>query len=490
MPAIRIRYIVILSLVYLLLMLALYNYLWRTHSLERGLGLLDLTAPHPAPLDDQDVVHDGIADTVLFNFKRRNGFLEGSNKSSNFSQPPMQQRINFKNLSSSPNSSRLAAQRHNTRPPTPHQVLNRTAFSLSGLPPPSPCVHTFYYMWYGNPTFDSKYYHWDHRYLPHWNPSIAKRYSQGRHVPPDDIGASFYPQLGCYSSRDPRTMETHMYQMRQAGIGVAAVSWYPKGKGDDEGFPPDPLVPLLLDVAQAYSVKVAFHIEPYRGRTSASVRRDLAYILDQYSAHPAFYRHGKLPLVYIYDSYVTGAHEWAELLKPGRPNSIRGTELDCVVIGLLVERNHKWEILNGGFDGFYTYFASNGFSHGSATGNWAELADFARKNNLLFIPSFGPGYTDIRVRPWNQGNTKSRGDGQYYKEMAGAATRNRLGPAGGQNSGVVSVTSFNEWHEGTQIETAVPKKVGPFTYSDYTPHDPEFYLQLTREIATSLECSL
>lgn len=472
MPILRIRYIVILSLVYLFLVLMLYNFLWKTHSLER-LNLIEF-AHNSAPHDSQDAIHDTLGDTVLFNFKRRNGFFDSANTSNESSEPIPH------NLNNGSNSINGVNSQH---------VINQTMFSVSGLPPPSMCIHTFYYMWYGNPQLDGKYYHWNHRYLPHWKRDVTLRHPQGRHTPPDDVGASFYPELGCYSSRDPRAMEAHMYQIRKAGIGVVSVSWYPEGMEDDEGFPPDPLIPLLLDVAHMYSVKVTFHIEPYQGRTPVSVKEDLKYIIERYSNHPAFYKHGKLPLVYVYDSYINSAYEWAEVLKPGMPNSIRGTELDCVVIGLLVERNHQQSILNGGFDGFYTYFASNGFSYGSTTVNWRILADFAKQNRLLFIPSFGPGYSDVRVRPWNQANTKQRKDGSYYKEMSGVAMRTRVGSRG-QNSGIVSVTSFNEWHEGTQVETAVPKVVDGYTYSDYAPHQPDYYLQLTREVASNMQCIL
>lgn len=84
-------------------------------------------------------------------------------------------------------------------------------------------VHIFYYTWYGNPHMDGKYIHWDHILVPHWDPKIASSYPRGRHMPPEDIGSSFYPELNPYSSRDPDTLESHMEQIGAAAAGKDAV---------------------------------------------------------------------------------------------------------------------------------------------------------------------------------------------------------------------------------------------------------------------------
>ena len=49
---------------------------------------------------------------------------------------------------------------------------------------------------------------------------------------------------------------------------------------------------------------------------------------------------------------------------------------------------------------------------------------------------------------------------------------------------MVAVTTFNEWHEGTQIEPAVPGITRPsdyIPYLDYDPLEPEAYLEMTRD---------
>lgn len=39
-------------------------------------------------------------------------------------------------------------------------------------------------------------------------------------------------------------------------LGVVAVSWYPEGNADDEGKPPDRLMPAILNAANKYDLKV------------------------------------------------------------------------------------------------------------------------------------------------------------------------------------------------------------------------------------------
>ena len=338
-------------------------------------------------------------------------------------------------------------------------------------------VHAFYYPWYGNVETDGTYIHWNHPYIKHWQKDIADKYQQGTHHPPNDIGASFYPLLGPYSSRNMLTISKHMEYLTTAGIGVIVVSWLPWKQADPNGRPIDSVLPMILDTAVKYRIKVALHFEPYQNRSVVSVRKDIEYIVMKYAEHPAMFKYSlvdglkPLPVVYIYDSYMIPDSEWARLFTRNGDLTVRGKELDIFAISLLTKQLEQDFILRGGFDGFYTYFATDGFTFGSSLKNWPPLASFARKNNLLFVPSVGPGYDDTRVRPWNSRNTRLRRGGEYYI--------NSIAKALAVNPKFVSVTSFNEWHEGTQIEPATPKVDGTFEYKNYLPRDEYFYLSIT-----------
>jgi glycoprotein endo-alpha-1,2-mannosidase len=325
---------------------------------------------------------------------------------------------------------------------------------------PDPRVHTFYYGWYASEQHDGHCAHWNHDVLD----DSGRAFPGGR-----DIGANYYPALGTYSSHDPAIVQAHMEQIRAAGIGVVVVSWWGPETFEDLG------VSLLLDEAHDHGLKVAFHLEPFPGRDAPSSRGAIAYLLDTYGGHPAVYRPADLggrPVLYVYDSYLTEAADWARLLQPDGEIAIRGTELDVVMIGLWVGPGEGGFFLTGGFDGYYTYFAADGFTWGSTAASWAELVRFGREHGLVTVPCVGPGYCDTRIRPWNAGTTRSREQGTYYDRMFTAAIA--------ADPHWIGVTSFNEWHEGTQIEPSVPMTVGDFRYLDFTPREPDFYLERTR----------
>ncbi|KAI6179393.1 Glycoprotein endo-alpha-1,2-mannosidase [Aphelenchoides besseyi] len=343
-------------------------------------------------------------------------------------------------------------------------------------------VHIFYYPWYGNPEFDNgRYYHWNHPVL---KPSPTSKLRPRAHNPPNDLASIFYPALGAYSSRNPAVIDRHFKSISAAGVDVVSVSWYPAGKADEQGHPWDSLIPALLNAAEKYKLKVTFHLEPYEERTAASVRDDIEYVIKNYGTHPAFYRtvfakkktENPLPLFYIYDSYKIPNDEWTTISTVNGSASIRNTEIDSLLIGLILKLNEVDSFHSSGFDGVYTYFAADGFTEASSMNNWSTLSKMCAERDLLFVPSIGPGYDDSPVRPWNRVNTRSRENGSYYKEHFEAAHSAK--------PDLISITSFNEWHEGTQIEPAVKftsDNESANVYQFYS-NGPEEYLQLTHDM--------
>lgn len=327
---------------------------------------------------------------------------------------------------------------------------------------PNPRVIAFYYPWYGTPERDGEYRHWAHAQMG----EVPRRvqYPGGR-----DIGADFYPAGGCYSANDPAVLRRQMAQLAEAGVGALCASWWGEGSFEDLA------LAGLFDAAAAAGLRVCTHLEPLPGRDAALSRQAIAALLARFGAHPALWREegSGRPLVFVYDSYLSPVAEWARLLEPDGDLSIRGTALDCAVIGLWVEAGHGEDLARAGFDGAYSYFATDGFTYGSTAANWPAMAAFCRERGLCFVPCVGPGYADLRIRPWNGANQREREEGAYYRRQAAAALA--VSPP------LIGLTSWNEWHEGTQIEPAEPASVEGFVYRDYGALGPNGYLRLTRE---------
>ena len=273
-------------------------------------------------------------------------------------------------------------------------------------PPPAvhSNVHVFYYPWYGGAA--TGYRHWQ----------------QGGHTPPGDIGADLYPKLGAYDSGDvTAVVNQHMSWLRQAGAGVLVYSWWGRGSYEDG------IARRVLDAAQQQGVKVAWHIEPYTGRTAASVVADIQYLNQTYGAHPAYYRYDDRPAFYIFSSLSIA--DWTALDQVNGDNAILAQTTDTSRVA------H--------FSGLYTYDAIAG----ATAPGWAGAAAYAKSHNLIWAPSVGPGYVDDRAVPGNTTPTLGRDNGATYdREWTNALATTPTW---------VSITSFNEWHEGSVIEPAV-----------------------------------
>ena len=262
-------------------------------------------------------------------------------------------------------------------------------------------VAIFYYPWYGTPAYDGAYQHWQQR---------GQR-------PPSSIASDFYPARGPYSSSDPAVLDAHMTQIASAGVDEVIVSWWGRDSVEDRR------LPAIVMAAQARGLEVAAHLEPYGGRLPATVADDIAYL-----------RELGIRDFYLYGAQGTPPAGWAEL------NSSLGPD-----VRVFLQTSSAGEAAAGGFDGLYTYDVL--VHHG---GKLRRICDQARKRGLLCGPSVGPGYDarravgDPRVTPRRSGATY---DSMWRAALAAAPD-------------FVTITSFNEWHEGTQIEPA-RARVGP-----------------------------
>ncbi len=324
-------------------------------------------------------------------------------------------------------------------------------------------IGIFYYPWYQNPETDGGWWHWD-------------GFGDQAYAPPENIQSDYYPLLGAYSSFDPAVVDQHLAWMKAANIDVVISSWWGINS------PENAAIPLILETAARHDLKVAFHIEPYTGRTADSLISDVAYINQTYGSHPAFYRtnqtsrwNSSTQNKGVFFVWLISAPDFES--DPVEPDywlravdTIHQSQSGGMVIANATES--RW--LDGGhFDGLYNY----------ATVQPADESTFAWSTNLpigaWYVPSVLPGFVGERS---NIDIALPRENGQSYRDQWSAALETPVEPF------MLTITSFNEWHEGSSIEPAA--KSGPQgtegLYKNYGQLGQMGYLELTAELAERL----
>lgn len=286
-------------------------------------------------------------------------------------------------------------------------------------------VLAFYYGWYGIPQRSGRWVHWE------GVNSKEKRIANSTH----------YPAIGVYDSHDPRIIERHCKEAKQAGIDGFIATWWRPRDFHDQGFP------LLLETAHKHGLVVTAYIETVPKKTVAQAVEDALYLLEQYGRHPAWLRMQGKPVLFVYARALDqlGLENWqqviAEVSKRGPPGAVWiGDRLSRTAARI--------------FDGIHTYnitghtagkdpdqirrWARQQFSR------WVQLAGPEKISCLTIIP----GYDDSKLterkppRPITR-----RHDGDTYRVLWEEAIRAK--------PDWILITSWNEWHEGTEIEPSV-----------------------------------
>ena len=255
-------------------------------------------------------------------------------------------------------------------------------------------VAIFYYPWYSTPVRDGRWAHW---YVD----------QDGTPV----LSTPYFPSRGLYSSSNTKIVAAQMREIAAAGVGTLVVSWWGFGSPEHDR------LPLVAQAAQQQGLTIAIHLEPYDGRTPARAAEDIMR-LQQESGFTDFY---------VYDADRDPAASWWEALEPLDNTRVFGHTT-------LVGRAKA-----SGFDGLYTYDV--------VTWNGAlfrRLCNQAHIAGLLCAPSVGPGY-DARLATRDE-SVRARLNGTTYDRMWKTAIR--------ADADLVTITSYNEWQEGTQIEPA------------------------------------
>jgi len=291
-------------------------------------------------------------------------------------------------------------------------------------------VLTFYYPWYGvpdGPGGAGRTVHWERI-------DAAKK----------DIEAStHYPALGAYDSHDPNVIDQHCRWAKQAGIDVLIVSWW--GHNDYT----DRAMGKILDSCQRYGLTACIYYETVpRPQTAETAAQDIVKVLEKYGKHPAHLQVNGKPVVFVYGRTLgeLGLPAWlkaVELINKGyQPGVIAIGDRFSQEAGRI-------------FDGLHTYNTAGSLRGLSVDDvrawaaktypSWVQLADKAGKISALTVI---PGYDDTKIR--KPGLAVQRYEGALYRAQWEEAIK--AAPHW------ILVTSFNEWHEGSEIEPSLEYK--------------------------------
>jgi len=285
-------------------------------------------------------------------------------------------------------------------------------------------VMAFYYPWYGlpdGPGGKGRVVHW------------------GKIDPAaKDISAStHYPSGGAYDSHDPEAIDRHCRWAKEAGVDTLILSWWGHGHYTDRP------TGRILDTCEAHGLSAAVYYETCPNpKTPERTARDLARIAERYGKHPAYLKVDGKPVVFVYVRAMEqlGLEGWLrtavlldERTKPGVALIADGFSDAAADV----------------FDGLHTYNTAGQIRQKppDAVRDWARatyphcvaLATAAHRISTLTVI---PGYDDTKIR--KPGLAVPRHDGRSYRvqwEEAIAADPHW-----------VLITSFNEWHEGSEIE--------------------------------------
>ena len=282
-------------------------------------------------------------------------------------------------------------------------------------------VLAFYYGWYGNPEQSGRWVHWEK-------------------VDPDKktIGSSaHFPKLGPYDSHDPKIVEQHCQWASEAGITGFIATWWAQHDFHDKG------LPLLLDTAQKHGLHVSVYFETVH---KDGALKDILYLLETYAKHPAWLKVAGKPVIFVYGRAVgeIKLDGWQKVISEANKQFAGG----AVFVGDNISTRAAQV-----FDGIHTYNPTGSVAGKSPDDirTWAR-ATFPKwvqtaGSNRISCVTIIPGYDDTsQHRPAPRPNT-DRHNGETYKVLWEEAIV--------ANPDWVLITSWNEWHEGSEIEPSV-----------------------------------
>jgi hypothetical protein len=288
------------------------------------------------------------------------------------------------------------------------------------------------------------------------------------------LAAPQAPALGEYDSRDPATLAAHYRWAQRYGVDVFVCSWWSPG-----GYEDVTIRDHLLESPARGPTRIALLYESLTrlgGTTErivvddaarATLVADFDYFARTYFNRPGYYRIDGRPVVFLYVSRLFRG-DYAQALAAVRALVRERYGLELFLVGDEIDWDGKpnrrrirlFEAITA-----YTMHSHN------QPARWARGARFgegvrtryrtfgaaAAAEGVRLVPGALPGFNDRGVRPDANNpilppDLPAGGDGQsLFADLLALAGRS-VDP----HLGLMTITSWNEWLEDTQIEPTAP----------------------------------
>jgi hypothetical protein len=267
-----------------------------------------------------------------------------------------------------------------------------------------------------------------------------------------------------YDGSDPATITRHVRWANESGIDVLVSAWF----GPHPPNPTEANFKTLLNVAGSHQMQAALLVETdsdqFYPRIEA-LRDALTHALAVHATHPAYFRFGDKPVLVFWRPRAI----WVDGKRAGRdgPESLEAWRKLRDAVD--PERRSLW-IAEGEyipyldvFDGLTPYsvaWAADPARQLLSYGNAVRAYQSRTGAKKLWVATAMPGYDDTGLLDRSDRFAVRREDGTYYQNTFAGAVASR--------PDWISISSFNEWIEGHQIEPSA-------TYGD-------LYLKLTQQL--------
>jgi glycoprotein endo-alpha-1,2-mannosidase len=288
-------------------------------------------------------------------------------------------------------------------------------------------VLAFYYGWYGTPGTSGRWVHWR---------GVDRAHSRIN-------DATDYPVSGPYDSHNPAEIDRQVALARAEGISGFIASWWGRGDFTDQG------MPLLLAAARRHGFVISAYYENIAGRSIRARERaaiaDLNYIVGKYGANSAYLHVAGKPVVFIYGRALRELSPagWRAVVTQVRRDNPGGVALIAPAV------SPAYVAL---FDGVATYNVTAYTKNMTPT----QLRAWARANYPRMVAAAGHKISTVTVIPGFDDRELGRPAPRPVTPRWGGETYQVLWQeAIAAHPDYVLITSWNEWHEGSEIEPSL-----------------------------------